>query len=111
MRHHIRFQTVVSRSTMIDLLGYLTAEWSVRLLFEEVMIDREGQEVAGFDQPITEDLLEEMALNNKLWKFRRNDTMAAREILDMKLVGVPKVRWPYRNTTSGPTLERLVSQE
>ena len=79
-------QTYGERLRMIDVLHYLTAEWSLRLLFEEVMIDRKGQEFDGYEGPTTAEHLSQMLLDTGGGApFVRNDTRAAYKILKMEL--------------------------
>lgn len=83
-------QTVGDRITTIDIAGCLTAEWAVRLLFEEIMIDREKQESAGYEGLETEEAIKRLITSGEYERlFRRNDHMAAQKIFLMKLKGAP----------------------
>jgi len=87
--------TAHQRIKHLEILGYLTAEWSVRLLFEEVMIDREGQDTVGVEPPLDE--WKQWQINAALYRgfpdFVRNDTTAASSLMKMKLKGVPEALW------------------
>lgn len=86
-------QTATSRVITISFLGELTSEWSVRFLFEEVMIDRSGQGIQGYDGEISEANMNDLVRKEAYLDFVRNDHKAARALLNMKLVGAPSSRF------------------
>jgi len=90
--------TAKKRARVFRELDELKSEWAIRLLAQEMMMDRQGQDVSNDpDLPLTEDEVVALISDGRSHYFLRNDRESASLLHKKKLRGMPDYD-PYTGT-------------